>query len=514
MQRSHMNSIRDIIYRLREHESLSSIHRSTSIGRKTIRKYARLAGKHGLLDPSRPLPDVPTLRELFGPPPSPPLNVSTVDPFRATVERFISQGVHMKAIWHRLQEECGYRGGYSSVCRFVHRLRSREGRGKIRIETPPGEEAQVDFGYAGPLPGNGKNPCRVWVFVMTLCWSRHQFVEFVTDQKIATWNACHEHAFRWFGGVPRRVVLDNLKSAVLSHTLCDPVLGEPYRRLAQHYGFLGKPHGPRCPEMKGKVESGVGYVKGNFLAGRTFADLQAMNDRGRLWVMETAGTRIHGTTQERPLARFRDTEQALLQPLPIQPFDLVKAVYATVQEDCHVHLVDGHYSAPWALIGTRVEVYVGHRLVEIFKDGSLITTHPYAGRGKWGTRLEHYPPEKQDYLILTPAVCQERASKVGPSCATLVASLLGDRVQDRLPGVQSLLRLPPKFGAERVEAACRRAIFFQDLSYRRVKTILQAGLELEPLPEGTPPILTKVTYSFARPMSVFFDDAQEGSPTC
>jgi len=221
---------------------------------------------------------------------------------------------------------------------------------------------------------------------MTLCWSRHQYIEFVPDQKISTWISCHEHAFRWFGGVPKRIAFDNLKSAVLRHTFRDPVLGEPNRRLAQHYGVLLRANDPYHPEQKGKVESGVGYVKGNFLAGRRFADLQAMNEHGQRWVMETAGIRIHGTTAEAPLRRFREQEQAVLRALPSDPVELIRASYARVQEDCHVHGTDGHYSVPARLIGKQVEVYVGRHLVEIFLAGNLITTHPYCGRGKWATR--------------------------------------------------------------------------------------------------------------------------------
>ena len=504
-----MNTIRDVIYRLQQGESLSAIHRATAISRKTVRKYARFARLHQFLDPCRSVPELAELQAMFDPPASPPSTVSSVEPFRKAVSDFVDQEVGMKAIWQRLREEFSYTGGYSSVVRFVKRHFAARPVGKIRIETEPGEEAQVDFGFAGTLfPESGK-PRKVWVFVMTLSWSRHQYIEFVLDQKIPTWISCHENAFRWFGGVPKRITFDNLKSAVLRHTFRDPVLGEPYRRLAQHYGLLLRANDPYHPEQKGKVESGVGYVKGNFLAGRRFADLQAMNDHGRRWVMETAGIRIHGTTGEPPLLRFREKEQGVLLALPSQPVELVRAAYATVQDDCHIHGIDGHYSVPASLIGKHVEVYVGRNLVEIFSAGNLITTHPKVGRGKWDTRMEHYPPEKQDFLIMTPDLCRKKSEAIGPSCHGLVQFLLSDRVQDRLPGVQSLLRLPRKYSAERVEAACQRACFFQDQSYRRVKAILLAGQEFEALPNDEPPKQQTMAYSFARPMTTFFKNQQE-----
>lgn len=509
-----MNTIRDIIYRLRQKESISSIHRATSICRKTVRKYAELARDHQLLDPAAPLPDLPALQTLLGAPALPPAHVSSVEPFREAVKEFVVQKVGMKAIWQRLREDYNYAGGYSSVVRFIKRHFSGKPTGNIRIETEPGEEAQVDFGFAGTLPSESGKPRKIWVFVMTLSWSRHQYIEFVLDQKIPTWIACHENAFRWFGGVPQRISFDNLKSAVLRHTFRDPVLGEPYRRLAQHYGVLLRANDPHHPEQKGKVESGVGYVKGNFLAGRRFADLQAMNDHGRRWVMETAGIRIHGTTAERPLRRFQEKEQAALRQLPDAPVELIRASHATVMDDCHIHGIDGHYSVPACFIGKQVEVYVGRHLVEIYSAGNLITTHLNVGRGKWGTRMEHYPAEKQDFLLMTPTRCREKSATIGPACAELVQSLLSDRVQDRLPGVQSLLRLLRHYSAERVEAACQRACFFQDRSYRRVKAILQAGQEFEPVPEATTPKSNPGVYSFARPIATFFARPSKEVPEC
>ncbi|MCP4701901.1 MAG: IS21 family transposase, partial [Gammaproteobacteria bacterium] len=250
---------------------------------------------------------------------------------------------------------------------------------------------------------------KVWFFVMTLSWSRHQYVEFVFDQSIATWVTCHERAFAWFGGVVNKVVIDNLKAAVLKTDLHDPVLGEPYRRLAQHYGFMISPNRPRTPQHKGKVESGVNYVKRNFLAGQEFADVQAMNDRVKLWITETAGQRIHGTTKEAPLARFHRLEQDVLQPLPANPFDLVTTHYVKVQRDCHVHIDSRHYSVPHRLIGHKVEIYIGQKIVEIYCDNQLVTTHPVVKeKGGWATRSEHYPESKREWMENPPERCLER----------------------------------------------------------------------------------------------------------
>lgn len=209
--------------------------------------------------------------------------------------------------------------------------------GYCRIETGPGEEAQVDFGYAGRMRDRTTGEVkRAWFFVMTLSHSRHQFVRFVFDQSVETWLRCHRLAFEWFGGVPRRVKLDNLKAAIVKAVVDDPVAQRSYREFAEHYGFLISPCRPRTPQHKGKVESGVHYVKRNFLAGQEFSDLQETNEKVELWVIRVAGLRVHGTIQERPLARFEKAERAALLPLPPAPYDMGLWANPKLHPDCHL----------------------------------------------------------------------------------------------------------------------------------------------------------------------------------
>ncbi len=507
MERRHVNEIREMIHQYRQGQSIHEISRGLCLARNTVRKYLRVAEEHGWLDPGKPLPSIEVLGSVLGPPPMPRHMRSTVEPFAEQVQILLDDNVEMQTIWHRLRDDHEYTGSYSSVRRYVGRVRPKEPEAVCRIETEPGEEAQVDFGSAGLQwdPKSGRRR-KAWMFVMTLSWSRHQYAEFVFDQTIPTWVACHERAFTWFGGVVRRVVIDNLKVGVLQAHLHDPVLGEPYRRLAQHYGFVISPNRPRTPRHKGKVESGIHYVKRNFLAGRTFADLQSMNERVQCWVMEVAGQRRHGTTQEAPLARFHRTEQEALQPLPQSPFDPVVAYRCKVHRDCHV-VVDGrYYSVSYRWIGERVDVYVGRRVVEIYRGTELIATHPVAERrGQRQTRTEHYPEAKRAYLENPPDRCQERATEIGEACAQVVETLLSDRVQDRLRSVHALLRLREQVGVDRLEQACERALYYGDPSYRRVKTILNAGMEALPLEPAGSNIISLASYRFARPASTFFE---------
>jgi len=311
----------------------------------------------------------------------------------------------------------------------------------------------------------------------------------------------------FFGGVPSRLVIDNLKAAVIRHQLHDPVLGEPYRRLARHYGFVISANRPRTPRHKGKVESGVRYVKRSFLAGRTFTDLRAMNEAGLRWAVEQAGTRLHGTTKERPLARLEEAEKAALGALPTEEFEWVSAAQCRVGRDCHVTVDGSYYSVPYKYAGEQVDVYIGRRIVEIYAKTTLLVTHEKASRrGERVTRLEHYPEGKRAWLANPPERCLERADAVGEACGKLVAELLSDNVLDRLSGVHALLRLGEKHGRERLEAACRRALHYGDGSYRRVKMILAAGLDAAPLEEQeSVRVIDMSGFRFARPSSTFFD---------
>jgi transposase len=197
--------IQEIIRRLRAGQSNKAIHEELGIHRSTVKKYREWAEAHQLLEGD--MPDLETLWELLEetlPQAPPPRPVSSVEPYREMVERLRREGVEIKAIHARLQER-GYEGHYQSVWRFVRRLEGAKPKATVRVERPPGDEAQVDFGYAGQLtdPATGQ-PRRSWAFVMTLSYSRHQYVEFVFDQKVGTWLECHRHAFEFFGGVPHR----------------------------------------------------------------------------------------------------------------------------------------------------------------------------------------------------------------------------------------------------------------------------------------------------------------------
>lgn len=500
-----MLDIREILRRLQLGQGHRAIARDLAISRKTVTKYHGWATMHGLL--AGPLPEPGQLLSLLAasreaPPPKTPF---AAEPYRERILALRRQGVECRAILERLREEVGFQGSYSALWRYVRSLEPATPEAVIRIETAPGEEAQVDFGTAGLLldPGDGARK-RAWAFVMTLSWSRHQYVEFVFDQEVATWLRCHRHAFEYFGGVPGRLVIDNLKAAIVRAAFHDPVVQRAYRECAEHYGFLIAPCRPATPQHKGKVEQGgVHYLKRNFLAGRTLRDRTEANALARVWCQETAGQRIHGTTKERPRVRFTEVEQAALQSLPPAPYALAVWKRAKLHPDCHVVFQHAFYSAPHRLIGQTLWVRAAETSVVLYHDHAVVATHSRARRpGERLTHPDHLPPAKVVALMATPAWCLRRARELGPQTTELISRLLGERPLDRLRSALAILRLAHKYAPRRVEAACARALAFDQLSYGVIQRILQEGLDaVAPSSPVRPP---EPAAQFARPWTDFF----------
>ena len=504
MEKLKVQQVQEIVHRLRQGQSERSIVRDLGCGRETVRRYGSLARARGFLSESSALPSLADLETattpLYAPRRS---NLSSVEPYRAVVEDMLNKGVEGTAIHRCLCRNHDYKGSYGSILRFLRTLRPSCPDAVVRIETAAGKQAQVDFGTVGDMWDPVKKRHRTaYCFVMTLSWSRHMYVRFVFDQRMATWQECHRLAFEWFGGVPEEIVIDNLKAAVLQARLDDPVLSEPYSRLARHYGFLVHPCRPRMPQHKGKVESCVHYVKRNFIASEPIVDIHDANKKVASWVTEEAGLRVHGTTQARPMERFLATERSALKPLPATPFDLEEVVRATLHRDCHVNVRGAFYSAPYRLIGTILDVYVHHQIVQIFDGTTLIATHERAQKGERVTRSEHYPPEKALYMTRTRTWCQDQASRIGPRCREVVDGLLGSVPLDRLRAIQGIVGLADKYASSRVEAACARALHYGDASYRRIKAILAAGADMAPLEKVVQ--LKLVSFTFARSADEFF----------
>lgn len=481
-----MFQYRQVLVRLRQGDSDRDIARSGLMGRKKLGKLRELAARLGWLDPAQPLPDDAALAAALTPTRVATSTVSTLAPFASLIREWCAQGLQGTTMHAVLRRNHGYTGSYSAMRRFRQQLAAAEPEvcTTMRLDFDPAEAAQVDFG-AGPAitDVHTGEVFRTWVFVMTLCWSRHQYSEVVRDQTIATWLGCHRRAFEWFGGVPARIIIDNPKCAITRACITDPSVQRAYAECAESYGFKISPCPPRDPQKKGIVESGVKYIKRNFLPLREFRNLVDANRQLQEWVLGTAGTRTHGTTREQPLARFA-TERGLLIALPAHPPEVATWAKVTVHRDAHVQFEKTLYSVPFRLMGQQLWLRATEQVIQIYREQERVATHVRTSSHRRSTVRDHLPPDALAWSMADPQHCLRESERIGPQCHALIQRLFADRVLDHLRAAQGVIRLEKQHGAARLEAACGRALAFDDPRYRTVKTILDRGLDQTPVSES------------------------------
>jgi transposase len=484
-----MYEYRQIIVRLRLRESIRSIVLSKLACRRKVREVRKIALKQGWLDPHCVIPSDDVLAALFKPSTLTPSTQSSVHKYRREIEDWCQQGIQASTMHAALQRQHGFTGSYNAVQRFAKNIKEKLTNSVTTIlDFKAGECAQVDFG-AGPkfIDEATGEVISTWVFVMVLAWSRHMYAEVVFHQDVETWLGCHRRAFEWFGGVPKKIILDNAKCAITKACYYDPSVQRAYAEYAEGYGFIISPCPPRDPQKKGRVESGVKYVKKNFLPLRDFRNrLPEANRQLKTWIMKTAGNRNHGTTHEKPLILFEKTERMLLQQLPDHPPE--KAVWqkVTVHGDCHVTYRKCRYSAPYRLVKQSLWLRASETTVRLFREHELVAVHPRLFvPGKRNSLEEHMPPNALAFATKDSQWCLEQARNIGLHCEAVVKQLLTDSVVDYLRAAQGIVSLQKKYGNARLEAACHRALVFQSVRYKTIKSILQKGLEYAALPEGS-----------------------------
>jgi hypothetical protein len=310
-----------------------------------------------------------------------------------------------------------------------------------RDDPPPGEEAQVDYGRLGKWtdPQTGETVV-LNAFILVLSFSRHMFVAVVRRMDAATWLDCHVRAFAFFGAVPSRIILDNLKSGVLHPDLYDPLLNRGYAELAHHFGCLIDPARAAKPKDKPRVERQVPYVRESFWTGRTFGSLDEINAGAERWCLRVAGPRDHGTTRTAPLLLFQTLEQPAMLALPTTPFEIVTWAQAKVARDCHVQVQSSFYSIPWRYVGQTLDVRIGKVIVRFYVGTELVKTHLRGKPGQRQTDWNDYPPEKAAFFLRTPNWCREQASQLGQHVRAAVDELLDQHHLHHLRQSQGIIR--------------------------------------------------------------------------
>ena len=473
-------------------KSLRAIAQSLAVGRKTIRKYIRAAIKAGFRQDGQNTPDEwkAFIKRHFP---------ETVDQkarssWFGELDRYrdyIAEGFEtnrMSTVWQRLCEATGLDVSVSTFRRYVRatmpNVRLTPDQVVVyRPEVPPGEEVQIDYGYLGrwchPVT---RTSHRLWVFSMVLSFSRHMFIKVVDRMDKRRWLECHIDGFEFFGGVPQRLVLDNLTSGVLKPDIYEPLLNRAYDEMAAHYGTLIDPCRKGKPKDKPRVERTVPYVRDSFWRGRSFSSWAEIDREAIRWCKEVAGTRIHGTTGQRPLEVFNLVEKPMLKPLA-ERWEIVVWQTAKVGPDSHCAVKRVLYSVPWQYIGRELSVRVGDQKVQFYLDDELIKTHIRRPGERRQTDPSDLPPDKTAFFLRTPQWCLRQAKEMGESVLAVVLELLKENTLNHLRQAQGIIRLCDTYGASRLDKAWARALGFGDARYRTVKGILTQGLDQQPVPE-------------------------------
>lgn len=304
--------------------SISQIARLTGHDRKTIRQVLAQPLTHA------PSPRQPKTRK--------------IDPHVAYLQQRIGEGVlNAQKLYTEIATR-GYSGGERAVRAFVHPFRqARQPQATVRFETEPGQQAQVDWAHFGFIQHQSRRR-HLYAFVMTLGWSRAMYVEFTVSMEAAIFLRCHVRAFDYFGGVPRELLHDNLKTAVIKREGTTVHFHPRYLDFADYYGFAPRACQPYRAQTKGKVENGVKYVRGNFWSGLSYTDLGDLNRQGRDWLDTVANIRLHGTTHEVPFTRLA---QEGLQSIALKPaYDTSLLTARRSSRDCLVSYGGNYYSVP------------------------------------------------------------------------------------------------------------------------------------------------------------------------
>ncbi len=468
---------------------------SLGVDRKTVRKYIARAEGAGMV-PGGPPVDVERwrslVREWFPELVVPELRRASFAEC-VTYHEAIRAGMatnHLSTVFQRLRDEAGFTSSESSLRRYVALALPEEAKAdRVTVrkdDTGPGLEGQVDYGRLGmwfdPVAGRRR---ALWAFVFVLACSRHLFVRPTLIMDQTEWVAAHVAAAEFFGGLPARIILDNLRTGVVKPDIYDPKTNRSYAEFAHHYGVLLDPARVFSPKDKPKVERAVPFVRDSMWAGRDFPTLRAWRDEALRWSSDVAGARsCRALDGAAPAAVFAAVEADALLALPVRRFELAAWSTPKVHDDCCVKVGKTLYSVPWRHIGDTVDARATARTVTVYSRGELIKTHVAKEKGRQ-TDMGDYPPEKVAFLMRTPVWCRARAAEIGPGAEAVVADLLAVNALHRLRAAQGVLRLVERHGPGRLEAACVKAVEVGDPSYRTVKGILAAGTETPERSEAT-----------------------------
>lgn len=461
--------------------SYRRIEREPGVRRETVSRYDRSRRESSNPAKAPPGSDGDMGAKAANMPPGSRPCRSQCDPFADIIQSKLDQGLSAKRVWQDLVADHGFPGGYDSVKRYVRKLGASTPLPFRRMETGPGQESQVDLGTGAWVIENGKKR-RPHVLRVTLSNSRKSYSEAIWRQTTESFIRCVENAFRAFGGSTKTLVIDNLKAAVKNADWFDPDLNPKIVEFARHYGVVILPTKPRTPRHKGKIESGIKYVKNNALKGRVFKSLAEQNRYLADWENNVADTRVHGTTKKQVRQMF-EAERPALQPLPDEPFPFFHEGRRKVSRDAHVEVEKAYYSVPPEYLGREVWVRWDSRLVRIFNDQlEQAAIHGRVEPGRLNTNRAHIADAKISAVERGAEYLLSRAARIGEEASRWAMAMLEERGIEGvrvLQGFVGLAKKHPPYAINHASSVALRSNLFRLRPLKELikRTSRQAELE-------------------------------------
>ena len=486
-----VRKIREVL-RLKSEAQLSDRQIAAVLGsaRSTVQECLRRARAAGLSWPLPELAEDELQERLYPRTPSPP-RYPTPD-FEAIQRELATKGVTRMLLWQEYKAQHPEGCQYSAFCRDYEAWLGRQDA-VMRFEHVPGDKLFVDYaGKTMAVVDRHTGEIQVaQVFVATLGASHYTYVEATLTQTVADWLAAHVRSLEYFGGIPRAIVPDNLKSGVRRHCRYEPDLNPSYQDFAEHYGVAILPARVRKPRDKAKVEVGVQGVERWIMAPlrqRTFFSLSELNVALREQLErynERPLSREAGTRR----SRFCELDQPALRPLPVQRYEYATWKRAKVFLDYHIEHERRYYSVPYRLIGKSVELRISAHTIEVYYRGQAVARHVKgSGSRRFMTEPGHRPERHRAVIEMSHERLLERAEAIGPATAALLREQTARRVhpEEALRASLGILRLAHDFSAGALEHACQRALELKAYSYRAVRTLIIAPASPTPATTPTP----------------------------
>ena len=406
---------------------------------------------------------------------------SKLDPFKPDIVRLLEAHPYTAIqILQRIREQ-GFDGQYTIVKDYVRKVRPPKTRAFLTLSFAPGECAQVDWGSYGAV-NVGSTRRRLSFFVMVLCYSRMMYVEFTVSQTMEHFLGCHQNAFEFFGKAPKKIMVDNLKSAVLKRIVGQtPVFNPKYLDFANHYGFTIAACNVGKGNEKGRVENGVGYVKKNLLAGLDIPDFTVIHPAARHWLDTIANVRFHGETREQPVARF-EKERPYLNPLPRHRFDIATVSQVRASRQFRVVVDTNRYSVPAEYAGKALTLKTYPDRICLYCDNKLIARHARS----YDRHQDIEDPDHPKQLLLWRKKAREqkiimRFLALSPR-ADQYYQKLEQRRMNPFHHMQKIVALSEIYDPEAVARAMEDAFTFQAFSCEYIVNLLEQRTRRLPAP--------------------------------